>query len=104
MIDNELIDLEERENKSAGGITTYLPDLKVPIFIKRYQDNSNNFIAITHEFGHSLQLYLNREKHIHENRWPTFDICEIHSTTMELLVSDYADKIYKEDSYFIDNT
>ena len=98
MIDNELIDLEERENKSAGGITTYLPDLKVPIFIKRYQDNSNNFIAITHEFGHSLQLYLNREKHVHENRWPTFDICEIHSTTMELLVSDYADKIYKEDA------
>lgn len=97
MIDNNLIDLEERENKSAGGITTFLPDLKVPIFIKRYQNNSNNFIAITHEFGHSLQLYLNKDKHIHENRWPTFDICEIHSTTMELLVSDYADKIYKED-------
>ena len=90
--------LEERENKSAGGITTFLPDLKVPIFIKRYQDNSNNFIAITHEFGHSLQLYLNKDKHVHENRWPTFDICEIHSTTMELLVSDYAEKIYKDDT------
>lgn len=98
MIDNCLIDLEERENKSAGGITTFLPDLKVPIFIKRYQDNSNNFIAITHEFGHSLQLYLNKDKHVHENRWPTFDICEIHSTTMELLVSDYAEKIYKDDT------
>lgn len=98
MISNELIDLEERENKSAGGITTYLPDFKCPIFIKRYMDNSSNFISITHEFGHSLQLYLNKDKHLHENRWPTFDICEIHSTTMELLVSEYIEGIYKEDT------
>lgn len=97
MLENNLIDLEERENKSAGGITTFLPDFKVPVFIKRYMDNSNNFIAITHEFGHSIQLYLNRNKTLHENRWPTFDICEIHSTTMELLVSDYTNEIYEED-------
>ena len=97
MLSNNLIDLEERENKSAGGITTFLPDLKVPIFIKRYMDNSSNFIAITHEFGHSLQLYLNKDKLLHENRWPTFDICEIHSTTMELLVSDYIERIYGQD-------
>ncbi|MBQ3511707.1 MAG: hypothetical protein IJA30_05355 [Bacilli bacterium] len=97
MLENNLIDLEERENKSAGGITTFLPDFQVPVFIKRYMDNSNNFIAITHEFGHSLQLYLNRNKTLHENRWPTFDICEIHSTTMELLVSDYTNEIYEED-------
>lgn len=98
MLENNLIDLEERENKSAGGIATFLPELKVPIFIKRYMDNSQNFIAITHEFGHSLQLYLNKDKLLHENRWPTFDICEIHSTTMELLVSEYVERIYKEDT------
>lgn len=98
MLNNGLIDLEERENKSAGGITTFLPDYKYPIFIKRYINNSTNFITITHEFGHSLQLYFNKDKHLHENRWPTFDICEIHSTTMELLVSDYAEKIYKDNT------
>lgn len=98
MLNNGLIDLEEREHKSAGGITTFLPDYKYPIFIKRYMNNSANFITITHEFGHSLQLYYNKEKHLHENRWPTFDICEIHSTTMELLVSDYVEKIYKDNT------
>lgn len=98
MISNGLIDLEERENKSAGGITTFLPELKVPVFIKRYMDNSQSFISITHEFGHSLQLYLNKDKKLHENRWPTFDICEIHSTTMELLISDYVEKIYSSDA------
>ena len=98
MLENNLIDLEDRENKSAGGITTYIPDFQVPIFIKRYMDNSQNLIALTHEFGHSLQLYLNKDKILHENRWPTFDICEIHSTTMELLVSEHIDKIYGNDT------
>lgn len=95
---NGMIDLEERENKSAGGITTFLPDYKYPIFIKRYINNSNNFTVLAHEFGHSLQLYYNKEKHLHENRWPTFDICEIHSTTMELLVNDNSESVFKEDT------
>ena len=53
---------------------------------------------LAHEFGHSLQLYYNKEKHLHENRWPTFDICEIHSTTMELLVNDNSESVFKEDT------
>lgn len=98
MLQNGLIDLDERENKSGGGITTFLPDFKTPIFIKRYINNSQSLITIAHEFGHSLQLYYNKEKQLHENRWPTFDICEIHSTTMELLVNQYIESIYKEDT------
>ncbi len=94
---NGMIDLEERENKSAGGITTFIPDYKYPIFIKRYINNSNNFTVLAHEFGHALQLYYNKEKLLHENRWPTYDICEIHSTTMELLVNDNSENIFKED-------
>ena len=98
MLKKGLIDLEEYENKSSGGITTYLPDYKYPIFIKRYTNNSSNFITLTHEIGHALQLYYNKEKLLHENRWPTFDICEIHSITMELLVSNYIEKIYAKDT------
>ena len=97
MLEKGMIDLAEHENKSSGGITTYLPDYKYPIFIKRYTNNSSNFITLTHEVGHALQLYYNKEKSLHENRWPTFDICEIHSITMELLVSNYIEKIYAKD-------
>lgn len=95
---NGLIDLADYENKSAGGITTFIPDEKCPIFIKRYVNNSQSFITLSHEFGHSLQLYFNKDKKLHENRWPTFDICEIHSTTMELLVDQYVSTIYKTDT------
>ena len=95
---NGLIDLEDRENKSAGGITTFIPDEKIPVFIKRYVNNSQSFNTLSHEFGHSLQLYFNKDKKLHENRWPTFDICEVHSTTMELLVNQYVSTIYKKDT------
>lgn len=98
MLENGLIDLEERENKSGGGITTFLPDFKCPVFIKRYINNSQSIITIAHEFGHSLQLNYNKEKNLHENRWPTFDICEIHSTTMELFVSQHIESLYKNDT------
>ena len=103
MYDNGLIDLENRENKSNGGLTTYLPDFKYPTFIKKYQDLEENFTSITHEFGHSVQLYFSKNQKYHENRWPTFDICEIHSTSMELLMYPYIDQIFKNDSnkYYI---
>ena len=97
MIEEGLIDLEDTENKSNGGITTFLPEYKCPIFVKRYTGIEYDIITIFHEFGHSLQLYLNKEKHLHENRWPTFDICEIHSTTMQLLSEIYAKDIFEED-------
>ncbi len=92
-----LIDLEERENKSSGGLTTYLPDYHLPTFIKTYMGLEENFTSILHEFGHSIQLYMSRNKKYHENRWPTFDICETHSTSMELLVYPYLESIFKED-------
>lgn len=95
---NNLIDLEDRENKSGGGITTLLPDFKCPIFIKSYAADPKSFITLAHEFGHSFQLFANKDKILHENRWPTFDIAEIHSTTMELLVSTKIEKIYKNDT------
>ena len=93
-----LIDLEDREDKSKGGLTTYLPDFQYPTFIKKYLGLEDNFTSITHEFGHSTQLFYSKDKKYHENRWPTFDICEIHSTCMELLLYPYLDKIFGKDT------
>lgn len=94
MLDENLIDLDDRENKSSGGITTYLPDYKVPLFIKKYMGLESNITSIFHEFGHSNQLYLSKDLLFHENRWPTFDICEIHSTSMEYLMYPFMDLFF----------
>lgn len=97
MLDEGLIDLDDRENKSSGGITTYLPDYKVPLFIKKYMGLESNITSIFHEFGHSNQLYLSKDLLFHENRWPTFDICEIHSTSMEYLMYPFMDLFFGSD-------
>lgn len=99
MLDEGLIDLDNRENKSNGGITTYLPDYKVPLFIKKYMGLESNITSIFHEFGHSNQLYLSKDLLFHENRWPTFDICEIHSTSMEYLMYPFMDLFFGSDDY-----
>lgn len=91
-----LIDLEDRDTKSAGGLSTYLPDYQMPTFIKKYLGVEENITSISHEFGHCTQLFLSKDKKYHENRWPTFDICEIHSTSMELFIYPYLDIIFKE--------
>ena len=99
MLDEGLIDLDNRENKSNGGITTYLPDYKVPLFIKKFVGLESNITSIFHEFGHSNQLYLSKDLLFHENRWPTFDICEIHSTSMEYLMYPFMDLFFGSDDY-----
>lgn len=97
MLKEGLIDLENRENKSSGGVTTYLPDYRMPIFIKKYMNLEANVTSIFHELGHSIQLYLSRNLLFHENRWPTFDICEIHSTSLEFLIYPFLNMFFKED-------
>lgn len=97
MLKEGLIDLENRENKSSGGVTTYLPDYKMPTFIKKYMNLEANVTSIFHEIGYSIQLYLSRNLLFHENRWPTFDICEIHSTSLEFLMYPFLNMFFKED-------
>ena len=99
MLDEGLIDLDNRENKANGGITTYIPNYKVPLFIKKYMGLESNITSIFHEFGHSNQLYLSKDLLFHENRWPTFDICEIHSTSMEYLMYPFMDLFFGSDDY-----
>lgn len=100
---NGLIDLEDRENKSNGGLATYLPEYRLPTFIKKYMGTIDNITSINHELGHIFQLYLSRDLLYHENRWPTFDICEIHSSANELLLYPYMGNIFGDNSnkYFI---
>ena len=97
MLEQGLIDLEDRENKSNCGITTYLPDYKMPIFLKKYIGIEPNITSIFHEFGHSTQLYLSQDYFLQENRWPTFDICEIHSTSMEYLMYPFMNLFFGKD-------
>jgi len=92
-----LMDLDSRPGKSGGGITTYIPNYKVPIFISNFNGTSHDIQVLTHEFGHCFQLYSSKDLKYYENWWPTYDTCEIHSISMELLTLPYMDMFFRED-------
>lgn len=97
MKEENLFDVESRPGKSGGGITTFIPTEKVPVFISNFNGTSHDIQVLTHEFGHSFQLYSSKDLKYYENWWPTFDACEIHSKSMELLTLPYMDLFFKED-------
>lgn len=92
-----LIDIKKSDHQAVGGITTYLPDYKVPLFVSPCKNIYTDIATIHHEFGHSQQLYYSRNLKYNENRWPTFDICEIHSMSMEFLMFPHAEKYFGND-------
>ena len=97
MVDENLMDLDSRQGKSSIGITTYIPNHKVPIFISSFNGTAGNIATLTHEFGHSFQLYSSKDLKYYENWWPTFDTCEIHGESMNLLTLPYAKLFFDED-------
>lgn len=101
MVDNKLMDLDIRPNKFDTGITTYIPKYKVPIFISNFRNTDYDVCVLTHEFGHSFQLYSSRNLKYYENWWPTFDTCEIHSQSMELLTLPYMNYFFKEPEKYV---
>ncbi len=94
-----LMDLDSKDGKSGGGIATYIPNYKVPVFISNFNGTSRDIVVLTHEFGHSFQLYSSRNLKYYENWWPTFDACEIHSKSMELLTLPYMNLFFDKDAH-----
>lgn len=85
LIENELMDLEAKENKAPGGYMTYLPKYKAPFIFSNFNGTSGDVDVLTHEFGHAFQGYMSRNISIPDYRSPTLEACEIHSMSMEFL-------------------
>lgn len=106
MVDDELIDLENRPNKRGGGFCTSLPDEgRVAIFLNS-TGNSDDVRVIIHEMGHAFQA-TESQKNIESifMHWPSYDAAEICSMGMEFISmplidayfnSELADKYRKE--------
>lgn len=98
MLENELMDLETKHNKSAGGYCTYIPDYKAPFIFSNFNKTSEDMDVLTHEAGHAFQLYMSRDIDMQEINFPTLDSCEIHSMSMEFITYPWMDTFFKEDS------
>ena len=98
MLENELMDLETKHNKSAGGYCTYIPDYKAPFIFSNFNKTSEDMDVLTHEAGHAFQLYMSRDIDMQEINFPTLDSCEIHSMSMEFITYPWMETFCKEDS------
>ena len=98
MLENELMDLETKHNKSAGGYCTYIPDYKAPFIFSNFNETSEDMDVLTHEAGHAFQLYMSRYIDMQEINFPTLDSCEIHSMSMEFITYPWMEVFFKEDT------
>lgn len=98
MLENNLMDLETKHNKSAGGYCTYIPDYKAPFIFSNFNGTSEDMDVLTHEAGHAFQLFMSRDIDMQEINFPTLDSCEIHSMSMEFITYPWMNIFFKEDT------
>ena len=97
LVENELMDLETKPNKQGGGYCTYLPNYQMPFIFSNFNGTSGDVDVLTHEFGHSFQVYSSKDIPIPEYIWPTLEACEIHSMSMEFFAYPWMNLFFGED-------
>jgi M3 family oligoendopeptidase len=98
MMDNGLIDLENRPGKRGGAFCTEMPDeSQVRIFCNS-TGVSSDIWTLLHESGHAFQGWESQWIQINELRSPTLESAEIHSMSMEYLAFPYLDVFFTEEN------
>jgi len=98
MIDEELMDLDNRPGKAGGGFCTSFPSLERPYIFANFNGTDHDVTVLTHEAGHAFQGYQSRKQPINRYLWPTYEACEIHSMSMEFLTWDWMHLFFEEDT------
>lgn len=95
MADNELLDLVAKPGKETGGYCTAFPTYKAPFIFANFSGTKDDVDVLTHEAGHALQMYLSmREIDVPAYISPTYESCEIHSMSMELITSSMMEPFF----------
>ncbi len=98
MMDLEMMDLLNRENKSPGGYCVYLEQAKSPFIFSNFNGTAHDVDVLTHEAGHAFQCYCSSHFDLKEYIFPTMESAEIHSMSMEFFAWNWVDKFFKEDT------
>ncbi|WP_413376381.1 M3 family oligoendopeptidase [Alkalihalobacillus sp. 1P02AB] len=98
MLERNLMDLEAKKGKEAGGYCTFIEDYQAPFIFANFNGTSDDLDVLTHEVGHAFQCYLSRDIGIPEYLFPTHEACEIHSMSMEFLTWPWMELFFKEDT------
>lgn len=87
LVDHEMLDLDTRPTKAGGGFCTSFPEWGVPFIFANFNGTKGDASVFTHEMGHAFQVWSSREQPLYDYLWPTLESCEIHSMSLEHIVS-----------------
>lgn len=97
MLKHELMDLESKEGKMAGGYATIIGKYKYPFIFSNFNGTSHDVDVLTHEAGHTFQFFRSLSQPLPEYYYPTLEAAEIHSMSMEFFAYPWMDNFFKED-------
>ena len=98
MLDEGLMDLENRPGKAGGGYCSWIPKYKAPFIFSNFNGTSGDVDVLTHEAGHAFQAHMSRDFEIPEYVWPTMEAAEIHSMSMEFITWPWMDRFFGDDA------
>lgn len=98
MVEHDLLDLDSKPGKAAGGYCTFMPDYKSPFIFANFNQTQHDAEVLTHEAGHAYQIYESRDIYPSDCVWPTYESCEIHSMSMEFFTHPWMQSFFEEDT------
>jgi M3 family oligoendopeptidase len=96
MTEKNLLDVEAKTGKEAGGYCTFIDNYDSPFIFSNFNGTSGDIDVLTHEAGHAFQVYSSRGIGIPEYMWPTYEGAEIHSMSMEFFTWPWMELFFKE--------
>jgi len=85
MNEGGFMDLQSRDGKAGGGFCTDFSTVGMPFIYANFKGTRADVQVFTHEMGHAFQCYMSRHQPWFDYLWPTYESCEIHSMSLEVL-------------------
>ena len=98
MRENEVMDVESKPGKTAGGYCTRLAKYRSPFIFANFNGTAHDVEVVTHEAGHAFAGYVNRDRLPASTIWPSLEGCEVHSMSMEFFAWPWAEGFFGEDA------
>ena len=96
MMEREMMDVESKPGKAAGGYCTGIYAAKMPFIFANFNGTAHDAKVITHEAGHAFAFYLNMDRVM--GMMPSMEACEVHSMAMEFFADSWAELFFGADA------
>ena len=95
---HEMMDVESRPGKAAGGYCTRIANMHSPFIYANFNGTAHDVEVVTHEAGHAFAGFVNRDRVPASTIWPSMEGCEVHSMSMEFFAWPWAEGFFGEDA------